>query len=155
MNNAALEIPALLAQYANAFDAGDFEGAARLFEGGSVVVEGREKAGAEAIAAMWRSFVKLYEDGTPRTRHLVTNPSITVSHDGSSATCHSQWTVLQQVPDGVLKVVGTGRYKDRFRHDGQAWHFEQRNYAQIDFWGDASGHLQNPQVSKEATHGNL
>lgn len=155
MNNAALEIPALIARYADAFDAGDFEGAARLFDDGCVVVDGREIAGVDNIAAMWRSFVKTYEDGTPKTRHLVTNPAITVSDDGTSAQCRSQWTVLQQIPGDALKIVGTGRYDDQFQYDGKAWRFASRNYASVDFWGDAARHLKNPEMNKEMTHGNL
>lgn len=155
MNNAALEIPALLAQYADAFDAGDFEGAARMFEGGCVEVEGREISGADQIVSMWLSFVKLYEDGTPKTRHLVTNPAITLSDDGTAARCLSQWTVLQQAPGAVLTIVGTGRYDDQFRYDGSRWRFHRRTYASVDFWGDASAHLKNPHKNKEKSHGNL
>lgn len=155
IHTAALEIPALLARYAEAFDAGDFAAAAALFDGGCVVVEGREISGAERIAAMWRSFVILHEDGTPRTRHLVTNPAITLSPDGKGADCRSQWTVLQKLPDAELKLVGTGRYEDRFEHDGQQWRFARRNYAGVDFWGDASGHLKNPNYDKDDSHGNL
>lgn len=155
MSTAALEIPVLLARYADAFDAGDFLAAARLFDGGCVVVDGREIAGAEDIAAMWRSFVRLYEDGTPRTRHLVSNTAIKLAIDGNSADCRSQWTVLQQLPGADLKVVGTGRYDDRFHHDGESWRFARRTYAKVDFWGDASGHLKHPDMYKENSHGNL
>ena len=155
MTSAALEIPALLARYADAFDAGDFAAAAQLFDGGCVVVDGREIAGAENITRMWKSFVILYDDGTPRTRHLVTNPAITLGEDGKSAECRSQWTVIQQVPGEALKLVGTGRYHDRFTHDGTSWRFARRDYAAVDFWGDASTHLKDPQLSKDSSHGNL
>lgn len=155
MHSAALEIPALLAEYADAFDAGDFARAAAMFDGGCVVVDGQEVAGADKIAAMWKSFVKLYEDGTPKTRHLVTNPAITLSDHGKEARCCSQWTVLQQAPGKALTIVGTGRYDDQFLFDGTRWRFQRRSYASVDFWGDASAHLKNPGQSKDKAHGNL
>ncbi len=155
MSSAALEMPALLARYADVFDEGDFSGAARLFEGGCVAVEGREISGADNIAAMWASFVRIYEDGTSRTRHLVTNLAITISDEGEHAQCRSQWTVFQQVPAEKLKLVGTGRYDDWFCYDGGAWSLARRNYASVDFWGDASGHLKNFDTNKDQSNGNL
>lgn len=155
MTSAAIEIPALLARYADAFDAGDFQAAARLFDGGCVVVDGKEISGAERIAAMWASFVHLYEDGTPRTRHLVTNPAISVASDGCTASCRSQWTVLQQLSGQALKLVGTGRYEDEFNFHENSWRFSRRTYGKVDFWGDASDHLKAPSNMKETNHGNL
>jgi len=146
MSSAATEIPVLLARYADAFDAGDFDGAARLFDGGCVVVGGEDVVGAIEIAAMWRAHVHIYADGTPRTRHLVSNVAIMVSPDGRTAECRSQWTVLQQLSGEPLKLVGTGRYEDLFRQDGQRWTFARRTYGPVDFWGDAAGHLKAPRL---------
>ena len=149
MSDAALAIPSLLARYADAFDAGDFTAAAGLFDGGCVVVNGEEITGRDRIAAMWRSVVHIYADGTPRTRHLVTNPAITLIGDGEEAECRSQWTVLQQVGDEPLKLVGTGRYHDLFRCENDTWRFARRTYDRVDFWGDAAGHLKAPATKED------
>ena len=138
---AALEIPNLLYRYADAIDAGRFDDAAALFDQGAVLVQGQRIQGREAIAAMWRRWVRLYPDGTPRTRHLVTNPLIELSDDGLTARCRSQWTLLQAADNLPLQVVATGRYDDRFALLEGRWHFTERRYAGMDLMGDVSAHL--------------
>lgn len=145
----AIAIPNLLYRYADLIDAGDFAGAARLFRHGSVLAGGNRIEGEDAIAAMWRNFVKLH-DGTPRTRHLVTNPIIDLSADGQSATCRSQWTVLQAAEGLTLQPIATGRYHDRFaRIDGE-WVFTERSYARVDLLGDTSRHVLQPMTEGNA-----
>jgi ketosteroid isomerase-like protein len=141
MTDAAIAIPNLLYTYADLIDAGDLIGAARLFRHGAVVSGGQRIEGEEAIAAMWRGWMRLYPDGTPRTRHIITNPIIELSDDGQTATCRSQWTVLQATGGFPLQPVGTGRYHDRFARIAGQWHFTERNYAQIDLLGDMRAHL--------------
>ncbi len=141
MANPALDIPNLLYRYAELFDAGQFDAAARLFDHGCVVVGGRELHGAERIAAMWERLVRVHEDGTPRTRHLVSNPIIELSDDEAGANCRSQWTVLQATDALPLKVIGSGRYHDEFALIDGDWRFTRRDYAGVDFWGDTSAHL--------------
>lgn len=147
--NAALDIPNLLYRYADLFDAGDFVGAARLFDHGVLITGDHALKGEDAIVAMWRGLVRLYEDGTPRTRHLTTNPIITVADDGLSAECRSQWTVLQATDSLPLQVVATGRYHDRFGVIDSQWQFLERRYLQIDLSGDLSAHLKVPLPNKD------
>ena len=144
MSDPALAIPNLLYRYADLFDAGRFDDAAALFDGGHVVVGGQKLVGRDKIVGMWRDFVILYDCGTPRTRHLTTNPAIDLSGDGLSAWCRSQWTVLQQAEGLPLQVIGTGRYADEFVLAEGKWRFASRDYSSVDFWGDASHHLKNP-----------
>ncbi|GAA0385419.1 nuclear transport factor 2 family protein [Brevundimonas terrae] len=144
MTNAAIDIPNLLYTYADLFDAGDFAGAARLFDHGALMAGNTEIRGEDAIVAMWNKTVHLYADGTPRTRHLTTNPRIALSDDGLSAQCWSQWTVLQATDTLPLQIVATGRYHDRLAIINGAWRFLERRYLQIDFMGDVSAHLQMP-----------
>ena len=71
-------IESLIAAYAELVDNGDFEGVAgRLadatFTGGAGLVSGRT-----AIEKMLRDNVIVYEDRTPRTKHLITNLAIEV-----------------------------------------------------------------------------
>ena len=135
----ALAIPNLLYTYAMRFDDGDFEGAAALFDKGGVTMGGRRIEGREAILGMWQKWVKTY-DGKPLTRHITTNPIIELGDDGLTATCQSQWTVLQAAPGFPLQVVATGRYRDSLACDRDGWHFTTREYVQTDLVGDSSAH---------------
>jgi len=136
-----LQITNLLHLYADCIDSGDFETGADLFTHGVVVSYGRRFEGREAIMALWRSFVRLYADGTPKTRHIITNPIIELSADGQQANSRSQWTILQAAPGFPLQVIGSGRYYDTFQRIDGAWHFKLREYASIDLVGDFSAHL--------------
>ena len=147
----AIDIPNLLYRYAELFDAGEFEQVARLFDQGGVVVDGQLIEGAANISAMWNSFVILYENGTPKTRHLITNPIIELSDDGQRATCRSQWTVLQAFDDLPLQVIGSGRYHDELKLVHGAWAFTKREYSKVDFWGDASRHLKTAPAQSNLT----
>lgn len=137
--NAAIAIPNLLYTYAMRFDDGDFEGAAALFDRGGVVASGHRIEGRPAILAMWRQWVKTY-DGKPLTRHITTNPIIELAEDGLSATCQSQWTVIQAAPGFPLQIVASGRYADKLVCDADGWHFIEREYVQTDLVGDSSAH---------------
>ncbi len=135
----AIAIPNLLYAYAMRFDDGDFEGAAALFGRGCVVAGGQRITGRDGILAMWQQWVKTY-DGKPLTRHLVTNPIIDLDEGGASATCQSQWTVIQAAPGYPLQIVASGRYRDSFARDAEGWHFTTREYLQTDLVGDSSAH---------------
>ena len=139
MDDAAIAIPNLLYTYAMRFDDGDFAGAAALFDKGCVVASGHRIAGREAILALWRRWVKTY-DGKPLTRHIVTNPIIELGENGRTATCQSQWTVIQAAPGYPLQIVASGRYRDRLARDAGGWHFIEREYVQTDLVGDSSAH---------------
>ncbi|MFM1859766.1 MAG: hypothetical protein RL133_1266 [Pseudomonadota bacterium] len=93
------------------------------------------------MVAFWRQVIRLYDDGSPRTRHLISNPQIHLSEGGEKATCRSQWTVLQAVPGFPLQVIATGRYEDRLHLRDSTWQFEERRYLPIDLEGDLSFHL--------------
>lgn len=137
--NPAIAIPNLLYTYAMRFDDGDFDGAAALFDQGSVLAGGQRITGREGILAMWRNWVKLY-GGKPLTRHITTNPIIELGADGQTATCQSQWTVIQAAPGYPLQIVASGRYCDRLARNADGWHFIEREYVQTDLVGDSSAH---------------
>ena len=141
MTDAAIASPRLLARYADLIDAGDFVGAATLFDGGCIVAGGRELRGVDAIRRLWEDFVQIHADGTPRTRHLISNVTIELDADGDGAACRSQWTVLQAIGAGSPQIVGSGRYLDRFIRADGIWRFARREYGPVDFWGDTSAHL--------------
>ncbi len=88
---------------------------------------------------MWRTVLKLHEDGTPQTRHLVTNAQIVV--DGDRASARSSYTVLQATDRVALQPIVVGRYHDDFERVDGAWRFRRRDYSLVDLVGDTSDHL--------------
>jgi hypothetical protein len=133
------DIRNLLGSYCEVMDAGDWTGLGELFAHGRLTDgDGNEvAAGAEAVAALYAGMVVLH-DGSPRTRHLTSNPVIHV--DGTQATCRSSFVVFQQVGTGPLQPVAAGRYRDSFLRTNGAWHFTERAF-HLDQVGDTSQHL--------------
>ena len=132
----------LVARYAELVDAGDFAGlgailAHAVFGGeGDMVVRG-----AGAIESTFRSMVRVYDDGTPRTKHVTTNVQVEVDETGGSATARSYVTVFQAVDDLPLQPIVAGRYRDRFERVDDRWRFVERRFT-TDLVGDVSHHLQ-------------
>ncbi|MFK4793542.1 nuclear transport factor 2 family protein [Sphingobium sp. ZW T5_29] len=143
--NSATAITNLLYRYAELMDAGELEAAAALFErtrvrtGDGAVVEG-----SAPMLALWRAHVRIYPCGTPRTKHVISNPIVEVDEDAGTATCRSYYTVFQATPDLPLQAICAGRYHDAFvQVDGQ-WQFSERDYSLLDLVGDLSQHLLIP-----------
>jgi 3-phenylpropionate/cinnamic acid dioxygenase small subunit len=97
-------------------------------------------SGRDAVEKMLRDNLVVYDDGTPRTKHVTTNVAIEVDEEAGTAVARSYFTVLQALPDLALQPIVSGRYRDRFeRHEGR-WRFVERR-VQTDLVGDVSGHL--------------
>ena len=149
MTDPAREVEHLLHRYAEAIDAGDFTAVGELFRHGRIAGGGADQEqgsttlaeGAAAVAAFYRSLVRLYDDGTPRTRHVITNAVVEVDSEAGTATSRSSYTVFQATDTLPLQAIITGRYRDTFRLVDGTWWFESRTmYA--DLTGDLSQHLQ-------------
>ena len=142
--NSAVAITNLLYLYAELMDAGELEKVAALFDHARIRTGGEGGEGSAPMLALWRAHVRIYPCGTPRTRHLITNPIVEVDEAAGTATCRSYYTVIQATPDLPLQPICAGRYHDAFvRIDGQ-WHFSERDYSLLDFIGDVSQHLLIP-----------
>jgi len=121
-------------------DDGDFAAVGVLlaeatFTGGAGSVSGRD-----AIEKMLRDSLIVYDDGTPRTKHVTTNIAIEIDEEAGKAETRSYFTVLQALPGLALQPIVSGRYQDRFaRHDGR-WRFVERR-VRTDLVGDVSRHL--------------
>ena len=145
MSDAPTAIANLLYRYAELMDAGRLDECADLFAHARVLL-GDPADGdppvvdRDGLAAVWRSMVRIHEDGTPRTRHLVATPIIEVDEEAGTATCRSTYTVFQQVGPGPLQPVISGRYLDRFERVDGVWRFAERAYA-MDLVGDLSQHV--------------
>lgn len=134
-------VESLLYEYARRVDAGDFGGVGELFADAtfrSATADGIiALTGAEEVAATMRSMVRVGDDGTPGTKHAVTNVTVTV--DGDSAAASSYFTVLQAI-EGTIEPVVAGRYEDRFVRGDDGWRFADR-LVRTDLVGDVSRHL--------------
>ncbi len=135
------EIANLLFRYAENMDAGDFAGAAELFRHARILLGGDAVTDADGVLRIWEDNVIRYPDGTPRTKHVTTNPIIEVDDTAGTATCRSYYTVFQQIAGGPLQPIVAGRYHDRFERVDGAWRFNERNYSLMDLLGDLSNHL--------------
>jgi len=145
MTDSAREIENLLYSYAERIDAGNLEGVAELFASGRIQPTpnaGPEAtfAGYERVLGLYRSATRLYEDGTPRTKHVTTNAIIDVDETAGHAAARSYYTVFQQTAELPLQPIISGRYQDTFRRVDGRWCFDTRVIF-IDLVGDLSRHL--------------
>ena len=133
----------LLGEYCRRIDAGDFDGVGELFADASLADErGTELGrGAEAIASFYASTTRRHGDGTPRTKHVVTNTVLEPVDDGSDVA-RSSYVVFMATAGLPLQPIITGGYDDTFvpDSDGPGWHFAERRF-HVDHLGDLSHHL--------------
>jgi 3-phenylpropionate/cinnamic acid dioxygenase small subunit len=138
------QIEALVYRYAELLDAGDLDGVAALFEHatwGSGTRTGRMQ-GTEQVRRMYDGVI-LYEDRTPRTKHVITNLVIEHEDGATQASARSYFTVLQLVEGSGLQPVIAGRYHDRFEQVDGKWRFAER-IIHPDLHGDLSKHMRGP-----------
>jgi 3-phenylpropionate/cinnamic acid dioxygenase small subunit len=145
---AEMQITNLLYRYAECIDTGDLVGAAELFEHARIRVggpdTGQDTIDATRLLGIWKSLIVIHPDGTPRTKHVTTNPIVEVDEAAGTASCRSYYTVLQQTDELPLQTIVTGRYHDRFERVGGQWRFSYRDLTLIDLVGDVSHHLTHP-----------
>ena len=132
----------LIYSYAERIDGGDFEGVADLF-GHAVILDTSDTIvadGREGALALYRATTRLYEDGTPHTRHVTTNLILEIDEARGTATGRSYFTVFQALDDFPLQAIIAGRYLDRFEYVQDNWRFSQRKLLPEQI-GDLSRHL--------------
>jgi uncharacterized protein (TIGR02246 family) len=137
-------IVALVMAYAERLDAGDLDGVAALFADGAFRSgdDGPVRSGREAVRAVYDP-VLLYDDGTPRTKHVLGNIEVEHGVDAREAAARSVFTVFQAAPDGPLQAVLAGRYHDRFARRDDEWSFIER-VVHPDLRGDLTLHMGRP-----------
>ena len=141
MQSAERQILNLLHRYAECVDDGDFDAVGALFSDADYHMAGPGSAplrGA-AVAETMRSVVRTY-DGSPRTKHVVTNAILDIDEDAGTATCRSYFTVMQAAEGLALQPIVTGRYHDSFTCSDTVWSFADRSIV-IEHTGDLSAHL--------------
>jgi 3-phenylpropionate/cinnamic acid dioxygenase small subunit len=140
--NSALEITNLVYRYTELIDNGDLPGALGLFKHAQLkLVTSEELQDSEAALAFLQRVIILYPGGTPKTKHLVTNPIIEIDEVAGTATSRSQYTVLQATDELPLQIIAGGRYHDRLEYVAGQWQFTYRDYTLFDLRGNISQHL--------------
>jgi ketosteroid isomerase-like protein len=134
-------VRALVVAYAERLDAGDLDGVAALFEDAVVrpAHSGAVLVGRDAVRRMYDPVI-LYEDGTPRTKHVLANHEVAVDEAAGTATSQCVFTVLGTRADGGLGPLLAGRYEDRFARVDGRWRFVERIIVP-DLVGDLSTHM--------------
>jgi ketosteroid isomerase-like protein len=131
-------ITALLHEYAFRLDAGDLDGVAALFEHaelGSTRHDHRSR-GAQEARRIYDDVI-LYDDGTPKTMHQITN--VTVQVEGDRATSRCYFTVLAVTGQGLHPILA-GEYRDRLERADEGWRFRERLFSPR-LVGDLSRHM--------------
>jgi hypothetical protein len=130
MSCSEIQIANLLGRYAEYIDNGDFAGAATLFKHAKVKVLGREMDSG-GLREMWEKVIIKFPDGTPRTKHVITNLIIEVDEARNTGTCRSYYTVVQLI-EKKLEVIVAGRYHDWFERVDGVWRWSYRDYSLMD-----------------------
>lgn len=142
--NACVEITNLLYRYAEYIDSGDLKSAASLFQHARIKTRDDDaETDAAGVLAIWKNVVRIYPCGTPRTKHVITNPIVEIDEDSGTATCRSYYTVFQSTDKLSLQPIAAGRYHDEFECVDGKWRFSYRDYSLLDYIGDISQHLKN------------
>jgi hypothetical protein len=152
--SASDDIRNLLHRYSEAVDTGNFDELGVIFAHATFRSQLGDNPPADPlpgpeVGEMFHNGITVYADGTPRTRHIVTNSIIEVDEDAGRATARSYNTTLQQVPDRSIEIIATARYADSFERVDGVWRFTERivRHASIDgetrdFIGDMTFHVQ-------------
>jgi hypothetical protein len=129
--------------YAEHVDAGRYADVGAMFEHATYRIEHAdgEHASTYEGSAQVQAFceqTRIYPDGTPRTKHVITNVIIDVDEDRARA--QSYGTVLQQTDVFPLQPIASGRYVDRFERIEGTWWFVERVLSGF-LLGDRSHHI--------------
>ncbi len=141
---AHVQICNLLYRYTELIDSGQLAAAAELFRYARIHTGSKQSPlDADGMLQTWRSMLRLYPCGTPRTKHMITNPIVEVDEAAGRASCRSYYTVFQATDDFALQPIITGRYQDEFECADGEWRFSFRDYTLVDQMGDLSRHLKS------------
>ena len=88
----------------------------------------------------------LYEDGTPRTKHVITNLTLDIDEAAGTASGHCYVTVYQQTPELPLQAIFVGEYYDTFSLSAQGWAFTRREIRHS-LIGNMRAHLKTPSLT--------
>lgn len=138
--SAEREILNLMNEYCFAVDSGDLKTFGRLLKHAEWIAEGKKPEKGSS------SNMIIYSDGTPRTKHTLSNISLDIDEAGDTARGHSYVTVYQQTDEFPLQPIFSGDYFDEFERVDGKWRFTKREIRNS-LIGDMSAHLKNPSAT--------
>jgi 3-phenylpropionate/cinnamic acid dioxygenase small subunit len=144
------EIAALIHAYAEAVDAADYDAIAAMFAGATYEVPTPDgyvvQRDAQIADAMRHTTIR--HDGSPCTKHQITNLVIDLEESAGTASARSYFAVLQAVPGLVpLQTILAGRYHDRFALVDGRWRFAQR-IVLTDLAGELTHHVRGVRLTE-------
>jgi hypothetical protein len=140
-----VEVMNLISSYPERIDAGDFEGVGRLLAHATLDMgTGEPRRGAAEIQASFESWTRRFpDDGTPHTRHCITNPIVEIDDDAGRAKVRYYIMVIQRTDTFPLQPVWANRYEDTLERVDGAWRIvHRRGWAHLP--GDTREHLMGP-----------
>lgn len=133
----------LINQYSFTLDQGDLRGFVNLFEHAHWSVEGQAgHYGSKQLYDNVISKIIIYEDGTPRTKHIATNIDLAINEDKNVASSQRYLMVLQQTRDLPLQVILSAHYFDEFEKVNGIWRFKSC-IIKRPLKGDMTKHMQS------------
>lgn len=130
----------LMNDYCYAIDSGDMAKFGNLLQHAEWIAEG-VRPGKES-----QSNLIIYTDGTPRTKHTLSNINIEVDDTKAHARAHSYVVVYQQTTEFPLQAIFAGEYFDEFDRVDGTWRFTKREIRHS-LVGDMTAHLKNPSLT--------
>ena len=127
MSSDVAQITALVHSYGTLLDRGDVDAVTGLFEHATWRGDphGPTLRGSAEVRPVYEQLLAAL--GSLRTRHLLTNLTVAVDEEGSTASSHCYWTVLQNTePGAAIDITLAGQYSDRFEKVDGAWRFADR-----------------------------
>jgi len=137
------EILHLINRYAFTIDTGDLEGFASLFDHAAWIMKDAEPITGRQQVLEAISRIRMYADGTPRTKHVISNIDIDVDEESGTAKSECYVTVFQQTEGFPLQPIFSGHYFFDFEHVDGYWRFKRR-VIRHGLVGDLSAHLKTP-----------
>lgn len=138
--NSETEILRLMTRYCFLVDTADFDGFSELFAHGEWGMEGAAPPakGKDGLMAALK-LIKLH-DGSPRTKHCMTNHLIEVDEDAGTAKAQCYITIFMQTDNFPLQPIFIGHYFDDFERVDGEWQFKAR-LMRHPLAGDSSAHF--------------
>lgn len=137
-----IEIMNLIYSYPDRIDAGDFAGVGELFADATIDMGGGEVLrGQREVQESFEKWTRRYpDDGTPHTRHCITNPIVDIDEAAGTAVVRYYIMVIQRTDEFPLQPVWANKYEDHLRRVDGRWRFHRRRgFAHLP--GDTSHHL--------------
>lgn len=142
-----IAIENLIFRYARYVDTAQYDSLGALFADAVITANKTVEKflGAAAVRDYWRMSNKRYEDGTPKTHHVVTNLEFEAAPASGQVQVKSCFTVLQGADGAPLQPIACGRYDDVFDKGPGGWRFRSK-HIEVTLLGDMSRHL-NVEIS--------